>query len=202
MFAAQDVALPGLTRGLLALSAAFVQYGVYWVMGLALFIGGAVFFLRSETGNVFSSWVQMKFGLYRLHINVQLARVCVLMLDAGQTLGAAINMCAKISQNKRVVSDFEGIDTALAAGTPFWSALGEITYIEASLVGMCRVGEDSGRLSATLAACLAHLQDEYSRRLRRLSKLAEPIITIVLGVLMALVMLAVVLPTFELATAI
>jgi len=36
--------------------------------------------------------------------------------------------------------------------------------------------------------------------LRRLNKLIEPIITLVLGVLLAVVMLAVVLPTFEMAT--
>jgi type IV pilus assembly protein PilC len=64
------------------------------------------------------------------------------------------------------------------------------------------VGEGTGDLPKTLEKCNIYFEASYRNAVRKLNKLAEPVITLVLGIVLAVVMLAIILPTFELATAI
>jgi len=78
--------------------------------------------------------------------------------------------------------------------------LEKIPYIDPLFTGMARVGEETGTLPQTVEKCRAYFESSYKFAIRRLNKLIEPVITLILGVILAAVMLAIVLPTFELAT--
>lgn len=200
VFAASDVALPALTRALLAFSQFIAAHGVWLGVGLVAFTLALLLFLRSERGISFRAWVQLKFPLYRMGVNVQIAQVLSLMLSAGQTLSAALPLCAQITANPRIARDLTKAATAIATGRPLWASLDDIPYLDPLLINLARIGEASGTLTKTLTRAHAHFDVHYNQQLRRLNKLVEPIITLAMGIGLALVMLAIVLPTFELAT--
>jgi type II secretory pathway component PulF len=200
VFDSSGVALPALTRGLLLVSDFFARYMAVMGLGLSALIIAFVLFLRNKKGRNALAWAQLRFSLFRQGINCKFSQALSLMLGAGQPVSAAMPVCAEVIENVRVKRDMAGISAALASGRSFWASLEDLAYIDPMLAGMARVGEETGRLPQTMEQCQTHLSQVYKQSMGRLSKLVEPLITLVLGILLALVMLAIVLPTFELAT--
>ncbi|MCL2202955.1 MAG: type II secretion system F family protein [Defluviitaleaceae bacterium] len=200
VFDHSGVALPALTRWLLGASHFLSAHRL--ALGICLFAVGVatVIFLRGAKGRGLLSVAQLRLSVFRQRANLRLVQSLSLMLNAGQSVSGAVPVCAEVVDNERVKGDFAGIHTALSAGRSFWAALAEVPYIDPLFVGLARVGEETGRLPQTMAQCQDYFSQAYSRTLRRLNKLVEPVITLVLGLLLAMVMLAIVLPTFEMAT--
>ncbi|MCL2498776.1 MAG: type II secretion system F family protein [Defluviitaleaceae bacterium] len=202
VFDHSGVALPALTRGLLGISAFMTRHAWWLAFGLGAVILGVIALLRSGKGRNAVAAAQLRFTLFRQGINLRLVQSLNLMLGTGQSVSGAMPVCAEVMGNTLVKRDLLNVHGALAAGRPFWATLTDLPYIDPLLVGLARVGEETGSLSQTMAQCQIHFTQTYQRTLRRLNKLVEPIITLTLGFILALVMLAIVLPTFELATAV
>jgi len=199
VFATSDAALPGLTRGLLAVSDFVTVYG--WLLGAGLLAVVIALHLLARTngGARFFSWVQLRFGVYRRGVALHIAQVLELMLQANQPLAEAIRLCAKTQRNTFIVKDLNRAEVAVLAGQSLGTALAQLSYVDPLLAGMAQVGEESGKLPQTLTQCRIQNAQNHKQALQKLNKLAEPAVTLTMGVLLALVMLAIVLPTFELA---
>jgi type II secretory pathway component PulF len=202
VFEASGVALPALTRGLLHISAFVTGNGAHLAAGLCAAVIAAAIFARTPLGRRALAAGRLRLTLFRQGVNLRLVQALSLLLGAGRPVSEAVPVCAEVVGNERVRQDLAGIHTALSAGRAFWAALGDLPYIDPLLVGMARVGEETGRLPQTMEQCQGYFTNNYRRTINRLNKLVEPVITLTLGLLLALVMLAVVLPTFELATAV
>jgi type II secretory pathway component PulF len=200
VFDNSGVRLPALTRGLLYISAFLSAHALTLAVLLCAVAALAVILLRNKKARAFGSAVQLKLPLFRQRLNLRLVQSLTLMLGAGQPVSSAVPLCAEVVDNLRVKRDLTHIHTALAAGQPFWAALANLPYIDPLLVGLARVGEETGRLPQTMQQCQNHFTQGFKKALRRMNKLIEPIISLVLGLLLALVMLAIVLPTFEMAS--
>ncbi|MCL2189485.1 MAG: type II secretion system F family protein [Defluviitaleaceae bacterium] len=202
VFANTGVALPALTRGLLAVSAFLTGNAAWLGLGLLVCIASFIYVARTEQGSLLFSALQLRFGLYRQRVNLRLVQSVALMLDAGQSVSNAIPLCGDVAGNKRVKQDMQYIHAELTAGRAFWTSIANLPYIDPLLIGLARVGEEAGALSQTMAQCSNYFMQNYRHSMKQANKLVEPIITLVLGILLALVMLAIVLPTFEMATAV
>lgn len=202
VFEHSGVTLPVLTRGLLRISGFVTANALRLVFGFFAAFFVAVLFLRNQKGRDFVTFLQLKSTLFRLGLNLRLVQVLSLMLGAGQSVSEAMPLCAEVMDNDRIKKDLSGVSHVLSSGQSFWSSLTELPYIDPLLIGLARVGEETGTLPQTITQCQSYFSDTYRKTLRRLNKIIEPVITLVLGILLALVMLAVVLPTFEMATAI
>jgi type II secretory pathway component PulF len=125
-----------------------------------------------------------------------------LLISSGLSVVEAITMCGDVLDNPIVQNDLNELSSRVNSGKTFWEGLGEISYVSPLLIGLVKIGEETGRLPETLNKCNLYFEESYRHALRRLNKLFEPIITIILGAILAAIMLAIILPTFELATAI
>ena len=202
IFEASGVALPPLTVGLLSFSN-FLAENSFIFFGSVL----AVFFLvigffRTKAGKLAFSRLKLKIPVVRLNVNSVITQALSLLLASGESLAEAVPMCANITDNLVVKNDLDTIASQVNSGMAFSAALEKIPYIDSLLAELARVGEDTGRLPQTLEKCSAYFEDSYRHAIRRINKLAEPVITLVLGGILAMIMLAIILPTFELATAI
>lgn len=202
VFAAAGAELPLFTRALMRLSDALAGNMFLVLAGLGAVILSAALFLRSASGRLCVHYCCLYApairGVYRLHINLRLSQALVLLLSSGQRLTDAVPAAAGIITNNLVLRDWARLTAGLAEGRPFWLLLSRIAYIDPMLVNMAQVGEETGRLSMTVGLCRDHFEREHLLQIRRLNKLVEPAITIVLGLVLGLVMLAVILPTFAL----
>jgi type II secretory pathway component PulF len=200
MFAAGGQQLPAITARLMAMSA-FTQNNWAWMLAVPAFIAiAAVAFTRSRQGGILAGRISMLFPLGQLYMNYQLTTALDMLVGSGTTVAAAMPMAAQVISNKNARARIDVITSKVSGGKALHSALQDEPYIDPIFTGLAEVGEAAGRLEATLQGCAAYFGEALRARLKRVNKLIEPIITLALGILLALVMLAVVLPTFELAT--
>ena len=200
VFAAGGVPMPGLTRGLMQMSEFLAANALLVAAAVLLLIFGAALFMQSPQGRGFAHWVKLRFPLTRQGVNYRFARALSLLLLAGLPVSRAVPLTRDVMDNTLVRRDLEKISTRLSAGTTFSDALGELPYIDPLMVGLARVGEETGNMPQTMDKCQLYYATQYKRGIKRVNKLVEPVITLVLGAGLGIIVLAVILPTFELAT--
>lgn len=198
VFAASGVALPFITRMLMTLSGVLTDHAYAVLAVSAVMIAVSILFARSKPGRKTIANLQMLLPVYRLQINLRFTQALCLLLSSGQPLSEAVPLCAQVLENERARRDLLDISAGLSAGRAFWELLASVKYIDPLFVGMARVGEETGRLPQSLDKCRHFFEHAHAHAIRRLNKLVEPAITLVLGLLLGLVMLAVILPTFAL----
>jgi len=202
IFAATDTPLPTLTYGLIRFSNFIINNSALVIVSLAVLPVAMYMFLQSGYGREMLATIELFMPFARLGVNFRLTQALSLLLSAGLPVSQALPFTEDIMNNVHVKRDISKISAQMGAGKPFWENLRQVKYIDPLLVGMVRVGEETGSLPATMEKSQAFYSREYRQALRRLNKLVEPIITLVLGVGLGVIMLAVILPTFELATVI
>jgi len=199
IFEASGVSLPALTRILINISNFFAVNRFRILIVFLTVICMSVLFLRTGFGSNFSAKVKLKIPLLKLGINFYFAQSISILLSSGLGIVDAIPLCSEVMENKHVKKDLRELSINLNSGMSFWEGIEKIKYVDELIIGLSRVGEETGTLKETMEKCKNHYEAAYKFAIRRLNKLIEPIITLILGVILAAVMLAVVLPTFELA---
>jgi len=202
IFATSNVSLPFITAALLSASNFLARNAILILVGIVAVTVAFATFLRSTRGRDIWMKAQLKIPLMQQWVNLHIAQVLSLILFAGMSVSTAIPLCSQIVGNAKVSKDLKQLSAHLDGGEAFWISLERIPYIDPLLVDLARVGEETGNLCQTMDKCYNYLDTNYSHTIRKLNKLVEPIITLVMGILLAIIMLAIVLPTFELATAI
>jgi len=202
IFAATDTPLPTLTRGLMHASEFMAANAVLVAIAFFTIPVGTIFIAKSKQGRETLAALELRIPFMRLGINFRLTQALHLLLSAGLPVSQALPLAEDVISNIRVRRDLSKISAQMSAGKPFWETLAALPYIDPLLIGFAKVGEEAGRMPQTMEKCQAYYSQSYSRALKRLNKLVEPIITLVLGVGLGIIMLAVILPTFELATVI
>jgi type IV pilus assembly protein PilC len=200
IFAASNVQLPPATEFLLNVSA-FLSGNIVllaWVFGAAVIV--LIIFLQTGRGQKLLSHAQLKVPLLRQAVNLHFTQSLSLLLTSGIRLSDAVFLCMDLIQNTLVKKDLNKLSKNLYNGLSFSEALENITYLHPLMRDLARVGEKTGDLSQVMERCVEYFASDYTHNITRVKKLIEPTITIVMGVLIGLVMLAVVLPTFQLAS--
>ena len=199
IFINSDIPMPRITSGLISASD-FVSHNlVFIVCGFLLLIAFAKAFFKSETGNTILTAFKLKIPLVKKSINLKIAESLSLLLYSGISIQSSIPICVKLIDSKKIKKDFRELESDLRRGKPFWISLNKLPYVDKQFINLVKIGEESGSLTKTVSKCSDYLLADYKLSIRQLNKLVEPIVTLVLGIMLAIIMLAVVLPTFELA---
>ncbi|MCL2355902.1 MAG: type II secretion system F family protein [Defluviitaleaceae bacterium] len=201
IFEASGIALPGITSSLLSMSNFFSENILFVLIGVLIFLLCAMFFFKSTTGHLFASRVKLKIPIWRQKTNLNITEGFSILLSSGLGIPEAVSVCGEIFDNPIVVGDLQNVSLKLDSGLTFRQSLSEIPYIDPLLTELVGVGEETGRLPQTIEKCNVYFESAYRHEVRRLNKLIEPVLTITLGTILGAIMLAIILPTFELATA-
>ncbi|MCL2707859.1 MAG: type II secretion system F family protein [Defluviitaleaceae bacterium] len=198
VFASAGARIPAPTRALMS-AADFLSKNFFQMLLFASAAAlGLATFSRFEAGRLFYSRVKLLFPIYRLKANGSIAQTLLLLLESGYSVTEAIPVCAESAQNEIIKRDLTVLSSGLSEGSPFWSALIEIKYVDPLFPEMARVGEETGRLAQSVKKCDEYYGYELTHAIKRLNKLIEPAITVALGFMLGAVMLAVILPAFSL----
>jgi type IV pilus assembly protein PilC len=199
VFAASGVPLPVITQVLMSFSMFIINQPHVIFTSLLAVVLMVIFFLRSKTGRGLVDTLRLRVPLIRQSINLNFTQSLALLLFSGQPLTTAVPVCANVLGNDKARRDIlEHVAAGISEGRAFWETLATIKYIDPLLIGMVRVGEETGRLSQTMEKCRDYFKQAYQQNLQKTSKLIEPMITLALGLLLGLVMLAIILPTYAL----
>jgi type IV pilus assembly protein PilC len=199
------VKLPAPTRLLLAISSGLTHNAaiVVLVVGLA----GLVLWLclRSEEGRV--RFDAMKFSvplfgsLVRMYAMARYARTLGILVGSGTNILYALRVLRPVPGNRMVGRAVDAVRTQVEGGSSLARAMSETRVFPDMLVQMTATGEETGRLDEMLTRTAEFYEQRVTAKVEGLSSLVEPVAIVLLGLVIALMLVALYLPIFNLGHA-
>ena len=128
----------------------------------------------------------------------RLARTLGTLVDNGVPLLTALNLGGNVLSNRVLAEALEAASTEVKSGAGLGYALGRQKVFPRLAVQMIQVGEESGELSAMLLKVADTFDLETRNALDRLLALLVPAMTLLMTTLVAVIILSVLLPIFDL----
>ncbi len=197
--------LPLITRILIAISDFMTHWWYVVLIAIALVILGFYLFGRTERGKMVYSKIKMKMPVIgkitRYGAAAQVANTLSTLLAAGLPITRALDIVSRVVDSKCLGKELNEAIVKLEGGMSLGEALKESVYLPAMLIEMIAVGESSGMLEETLRTIGLFYTDEATTASDRALGLIEPMITIILGVVVAFIVIAIYIPIFSMSTA-
>jgi general secretion pathway protein F len=201
VFAQQKQALPWPTVALMSISQFFSDY---WIVLIGLVLGGLYGvrrFIRTERGRMVIDRLTLKLPLIgdvaRMVSISRLTSTLSTMLASGVQLLDALDVSKRVMSNRVLEETVESARQNIREGETIADPLKRSGEFPALVTHMIAVGEKSGEMEEMLHR-VSHIYDgEVERVITRLTSLMEPIMILVMGVIVFFIVVAILLPIFE-----
>lgn len=195
---------PPLTRLLLDGSTLIRSYWVLIVLIAAVVIVGATQLWRMPAARRYIDWFVLHAVLLRSATRSLYAgrvfRLVGTLLQSGVPLLDAVRLCRGSVRNALFRQFFDRIESDVMTGKGLAGAVAEADFVPAGASQMLATAERTGKLGYVLGLIGEHFEDEGEQRLRQIVRLAEPAVIVFLGGVVAMVVLAVILPLLDIST--
>jgi general secretion pathway protein F len=201
IFADQKQTLPFLTRLLLGISDAIASS--WWLIALVL-AGLIAWFLAARRRPAWQLWFDRKLltlpviGPIATRIAVaRFARTLATLLGNGIPLMAALEVASGVAGNRALAQAIDDARSAIREGQSIAAPLRQSGLVPPLVSHMIAVGERSGELEAMLGKVADGYEQEVESTLGTLTSVLEPITIVVMGGVVLFIVLAILLPIFE-----
>lgn len=206
LFESSGASLP-LSTQVLMTSSNLVMH--YWWAILAV-IGGIGFYVHRSLSNPvkrakFDAMIlSMPFmGTLSVQINLtHMMRLLHLSLQNGVSLIDALRVSKDASKNIAFREFVEVLIKNVSEGKGLGVGFRQASFIPHLIKQMIQTGEESGKLELVTGRVADFYQRELSRKLSTLSKIVEPVMLLGMGVFIAFIVSALVLPIFRISSAV
>nr|WP_320015238.1 type II secretion system F family protein [uncultured Desulfobacter sp.] len=198
--------LPGSTRLLMGLSR--ILQDDWWavILGAAGIIWALRAYLLSQRGRSHIDWLVIHIPLIsRVSNNIYTGlflRILGNMLDSGVPLKEALSISARSMTNRYYQVFVENIADHIEQGRTFFTGFSENSHIPESIKQMIFIGEEVGKLPPVMIRVARFYEIEIEQDFKRLTALIEPVALMAMGVVVWIIVSAVILPMFRLASTI
>jgi MSHA biogenesis protein MshG len=204
IFKTAGVALPLLTRVLVGTSDLTQNYWYVIIIVLACIVVGAKVALQSDSGRY--AWDRYKLqlpltGSIVLRATLaRFARSLALSLKAGVPVVQALTVVAEVVDNVYIAKRIELMRDGVERGESVLRTAVAAGVFTPTVLQMIAVGEESGAFDGLLAEIAEFYEREIDYEVKALSEYIEPIMTVLMGVLVAILALGVFLPLWDLGS--
>lgn len=196
--------LPLSTRIIVGVSDQMVSSGGLIVLALVgLVVAGYIWTRRSAQRVQRDRWllrVPWVGETARKFFTSQLARMLAALLGGGIPLVNALEISGRSISNQHLARELERVRLRVQEGQGLAAALRERAVFPDVAVKMVEVGESTGALQEMLNSLSDFYDEEIETEVGRFITLVEPVLLVVMGVIIALVVLALYMPLFELTS--
>jgi len=188
------VELPAVTRSLMAITDWFSQYGVFVIIGILVAAFAVYFYIRTPGGKHWWDRTVLRLPvLGRIAHLGELGRCCrtmSLLIRIGLPLPEVMAMTIYNSNNKVVADNLTGVQQDLIRGEGLSRPMAKRSLFLPMMTQMVSVGEETGNMDATLDTVADSFEMESSEKTRSAVALIQPVMTIIIGLLVGYVVLA------------
>lgn len=197
------VAVPWYTKLLMAIGDFMSSY--WWAVLIAIVgtIGGLIYYIKTEDGK--KEWDQIKIKLPvfgNFYKSVYIARFSdnfSILIDGGIPMVNALQEVSKVVGN----SVFERIILLAAEevkrGGNISNVFERVSEIPPIVSRMIKIGEETGKMTDVLRKVAQFYEQEVDTMTRNISVMIEPILISVLGIGVAIMVFAVLMPIYDIA---
>ncbi|MFZ2621097.1 MAG: type II secretion system F family protein [Minisyncoccia bacterium] len=196
--------VPVFTKIVLWISDLLLHYGIFFA--LALIVGGFLFFRYSRTneGAYFIDKVEISFpyfgDLYRKLYLSRIADNMNTMIISGIPMLRALEVTSSVVDNLIYKDILDKTLERVKDGATLSSALSDYEEIPNIMSQMIKVGEETGELGAILKSLSNFYQREMVNAVDTLVSLIEPVMIVSLGLGVGILLAAVLMPIYNLAS--
>lgn len=206
LFLSSGRELPLSTRTLIWLSDFMIHQ---WYFVILIVVGGALairFFLRTEAGIRFYSRLSLKLPVMGSIVEesnmARLGRLLSLLLGSGVPLLEALRLINDSFNNRLYQRGVQIIAEQVERGIPMSTPITDNPIFPLMVGQMVSVGEQTGKMDEVMLKLAEYYESEVDAKVAGLSSLIEPMVIILLGVGVAGLVIAILLPIYQISTSI
>lgn len=199
----EGVILPWYTSAIIAVSDFMNQYWWAIVILIAGVIAGILYYIKTEDGS--KEWDQIKiklpvFGkIYQFLYVARFADNLGVLLIGGIPIIQALNIVSSVIDNVVYEKIFLKAADEVRIGGVMSNVLRKSPEIPPIVSQMVRIGEESGQIDSVLGHVAKFYNKEATDRAKNLSTLIEPILMVLIGIAVAFLAFAVLMPIYNIA---
>ena len=198
--------LPLSTIVLMAASDLLRQHWLPIGAGLAVLAGALVHWLRSAHGKALLDGLKLRLPLAReVFVQVYMIR---LMRQMSVSLGNGVSITDTLEASRGAVDNgaFRAfmlrVEERVGQGRGVAAAFREEPFIPLLVRQMIGTGEETGRLALVTGRIADFYERELNRRIALVTRMIEPVMLLVMGLVVGLIVTSLILPIFKLAKAV
>ena len=205
MFKASKVELPLPTKIMLFINTLVQSYGVYTFSAIAAIIVSLIFYIRTEKGKLVFDKYKLKVPIIgQIILKICMSRFAYMfenMVRAGVPVMRTLEIVARTVGNEYIAQKIIEIQGKIEKGKGISKPLKESKIFPPLVIHLVSTGEDTGSLEEMLREVSIHYDREVTYSINRLSAWIEPIMTIVLSAMILFLALAVMMPWWNMMSA-
>ena len=197
VYRTQGKTLPWLTQFLIQISHSIRDNWLIWLALIGLLLALLARWRQSRWQGALDRWrmrIPLIGRLLRQAWHAQFARTLGLLYQSGVPLYQALSTSAQTVSSVTMRQSIRAVIQDVLNGHSLSLAMTQYPIFEPSLIQRVQIGEESGSLSTMLLQHAQHNEFLVEQGIKRLSSLIEPIMVVVVGVTVAIMVIALYLP--------
>ncbi len=195
------VTLPGPTLLLVGLSD-LIRHG-WWAILVGLTLVATAVRRISK-----SPWVRARFDVLKLNMPVfgrlnrlvvvsHFTRTFAMLASVGVPLIDAMKVASAVANNRKMAEIADELQAAIRAGNPVGRSMKKYDIFPPMIIQLATSGEEAGVLAEMLTKGVDFIDKDIDRMIRALLVRLEPALTVVMGAVIGVILMAVYLPMFD-----
>lgn len=201
--------LPAITRFLLSISGFLRGWNLVFTSAVVAGLSAAViFWFKKPSQQRMRDWLSLHIPfLGTITIDTQIGwffSACALLIHNGLSVVPALTIAKQTVHNHILRNEIDTIINKIAAGGPVWSAIEQAneTYFLPETAAIVQVGEQSGSLDSAFDKVAQRYQARALSTLTIVTTVIQPLMLVILGLLVALLIIAIYAPLFTISSTI
>lgn len=196
--------LPYFTRLIIQLSDAFSNYALYFLLGITMLIvflynQRKTIWFRKLSANILLRTPIMKDIINKIYL-ARFSQSMNLLISAKTPLVTAIELVKKMVGFYPIEVSLETIQEDIMRGQSLHSSLSKFKIYNKRMISLIKVAEEVNQLDTMFAKLAKQYSDEVEHQTSILGSLIEPVMIIFLGLLVAIILVAMYLPLFQMSS--
>ena len=197
--------IPIYTSIVLFVSDMFVKYGLFMAIALVVSIFALWRYAKTDEGAYYLDNLKLEIpyigDLYKKLYLSRIADNLNTMIVSGIPILKALEITAAVVDNRMYRDIMNDTLNKVKEGTPLSGALSQHKEIPNVLTQMVKVGEETGELGSILKSLAKFYQREVTTAVDTLVGLIEPVMIVMLGLGVGILLAAVLMPIYNIASA-
>ncbi|SCY77934.1 type II secretion system protein F (GspF) [Flavobacterium anhuiense] len=206
IFKQNNMELPVLTQFIVKLSVWTKTYGLYFLLGLITFIASTQFFKDNHKYKKTLHFFLVKIpvlGPFMTKVYLaQFTQAVTLLTTAKVPLLNSIQMVKKMIQFVPLQEALEQVENSILKGNSLSSSLKNTPLFDNRIISLVKVAEETNQTEYVFKQLSEQYNQEVVQQSKVMTTVLEPFIILFVGVLVAVLLVAMYLPMFQLSSAI
>ncbi|MEN6386783.1 MAG: type II secretion system F family protein [Phycisphaerales bacterium] len=195
------VSLPGPTQTLMVLSLIFRQYWLYLIIVFCLSLYAFQYLKKNKYAktrwDIFKFTVPIIGKLNRMATVINYIRSFSMLTSTGVPILRALQVSGFVANNEKMLEISQDIQKSIQTGHSLADAMGRHNIFPPVIIQLAGTGEQSGQLTQMLDKGVSFLEKDIDRSINSLLVKLEPLLTLIMGSVIGLILMAVYLPMFD-----